>query len=554
MSPKTNLGQSHWPADTTQPLLETTLGGLLRTVAAEVPDRLALVDGHPDPTSRRSWTYAELLHDAERVARALLGRFRPGDRVAIWAPNCVEWVLLQHGVSLAGMVLVTVNPAYRKSELEFVLGQSRAAGVVFTDEYRGFNMAGAVASARSSLPDLREAISFSEWDAFVASAEASRELPAVSPDDPVQIQYTSGTTGFPKGALQHHRGIVNASSFVATRSGLHHGAVWVNAMPMFHIGGCGLTEVGTISKRGTYVLLPYFEPGLILEAIETYGASIVLAVPTMLIAMLEHPDADRRDLSSLQTVMSGASAVPAELVRRTTAAWGCRFTIVFGQTEMHGVISQTRLDDGPDQQAETVGQPVPHVEVKIISPETGKVVAFGEAGEICARGYQTMLGYFDLPEQTAATIDEDGWLHMGDVGTMDADGYLRITGRIKDMIIRGGENIYPSEIEEQLFAHPGVAHAAVIGMPSEQWGEQVIAVICAADRAHPPSPAELRSYCRERLASFKAPEGWCFVDELPSTPTGKVQKFILREQLERGVLTPTMTLSSASVRTAPSRG
>jgi fatty-acyl-CoA synthase len=298
-----------------------------------------------------------------------------------------------------------------------------------------------------------------------------------------------------------------------------------------------------MTKRGTYVLLPFFEPGLVLEAIESYHGTIVLAVPTMLIAMLDDPGSVHRDLSSLQTVMSGASAVPAVLVRRVKAAYGCRFTIVFGQTELHGVISQTQLEDSPDHQAETVGQPLPHVEVKIVDPTTGETLALGERGEVCARGYQAMHGYFELPEETAATIEEDGWLHMGDLGTMDEDGYLRITGRLKDMIIRGGENIYPREIEEHLFTHPGVAEVAGVGMAHPGWGEQVVAVIRPVDRETPPTPTELRAHCRKRLANFKTPEGWCIVDELPSTPTGKVQKFVLSELLERGELSPIMLTS-----------
>jgi fatty-acyl-CoA synthase len=245
--------------------------------------------------------------------------------------------------------------------------------------------------------------------------------------------------------------------------------------------------------------------------------------------------------------MSGATAVPAPLVRRAKEAFGCRFTIVFGQTELHGVISQTQLQDGPDQQAETVGQPLPQVEVKVADPGTGEVLPLGVQGEICARGYQTMHGYFELPDESARTLKEDGWLHMGDLGTMDEHGYLRITGRLKDMIIRGGENIYPREIEERLFEHPGVRLAAVLGMGDETWGEQVVAVICAADPTQPPAAAELRAYCRERLAKYKTPVGWCFVDELPSTPSGKVQKFVLREQLDSGELVPTI-LTSGEVR------
>ena len=538
------LASSYWPADRGEPLLDTTVGDLLRASAAQVPGRLALVDGSPGPAARRTWTYAELLAVAERTARALLARFAPGERIAVWAPNCPEWMLLQHGVSLAGMVLVTVNPALRARELRYMLAQSRAAGIFFADAYRGFDMAGAVASLRDGLPGLREAIPLRDWDMFVASGDSTSAhqgavtLPPVQPGDPAQIQYTSGTTGFPKGAILHHRGVVNASRFVALGSGVQDGGVWVNAMPMFHIGGGTLTELGTIAQRGTYVLLPGFDPGLVLELIEAYRGTIMLAVPTMLLALLDHPGLAARDLSSLQTVMSGAAVVPAALVRRTTETFGCQTAIVFGQTELHGVISQTQLDDSAEDQSETIGRPLPQVEVKIADPVTGEVMPVGQVGEICARGYQTMLGYFGMPEETAAALDGDGWLRTGDLAAMDGRGYLTIAGRLKDMIIRGGENIYPREIEDVLFAHPDVSQAAVLGLADDRWGERVAAVIRPADPANPPSPAALRDYCRDHLAGFKAPAEWFFVADYPLTASGKIQKFRLQEDIAAGRITP----------------
>jgi fatty-acyl-CoA synthase len=538
------LASSYWPADRSQPLLDTTVGDLLRAAAAQVPGRLALVEGSPGPATRRTWTYAELLTVAERIARALLARFAPGERIAVWAPNCPEWMLLQHGVSLAGMVLVTVNPALRARELRYVLAQSRAAGIFFAGAYRGFDMADAVASLRGGLAGLREAIPLSDWDTFVASGDSTSSdhgavtLPPVQPGDPAQIQYTSGTTGFPKGAILHHRGVVNASRFVALGSGVQDGGVWVNAMPMFHIGGGTLTELGTIAQRGTYVLLPGFDPGLVLELIEAYRGTIMLAVPTMLLALLEQPGLAALDLSSLQTVMSGAAVVPAALVRRVTETFGCRTTIVFGQTELHGVISQTQLDDSPEDQSETIGRPLPQVEVKITDPVTGEVMPVGQVGEICARGYQTMLGYFGMPQETAAALDGDGWLRTGDLAAMDGRGYLTITGRLKDMIIRGGENIYPREIEDVLFAHPDVSQAAVVGVADEKWGERVVAVIMPSDPANPPLPAALRDYCRDHLAGFKAPAEWFFVAEYPLTASGKVQKFRLQEDIAAGRIIP----------------
>jgi fatty-acyl-CoA synthase len=534
-----HLVESYHPAEESEELLDITIGDLLRQCAAEVPGRLVLVDGAPDPEVRRSWTYAQLLESAERIARALLARFEPGDRLAIWAPNCAEWMLLQQGASLAGLIVVTVNPAYKASEVEYVLRQSGATGIFFTDEYRGYDMAAAVAEARVNAPALLEAISFSDFDAFSASGDPATELPRVQPGDPALIQYTSGTTGFPKGALLHHRGIINMSRFVTLRSGVHEAGVWVNAMPMFHIGGGVLTEVGTMTQRGTYVLLPHFDPALVLECIETYSGTITLLVPTMLIAVLDHPDAATRDLSSLCTVMSGASFVPAELVRRTKKQFGCQTTIVFGQTELHGVITQTHLDDSPEDQSETTGRPLPQVEVKIVDPETGATVPLGVQGEICARGYQTMQAYYEMPRETAATLKPDGWLHMGDLGTMDERGFVRITGRLKDMIIRGGENIFPREIEDLLFTHPAIAEAVVVGLPDPKWGEQVGAVIRCKQGSTPPTPTELRDFCRASIAHYKTPTEWFFVDAYPTTASGKVQKFELLRRIKDGELTAT---------------
>lgn len=525
-------------ADKSEDLLDTTIGDLLREMAFEVPHRTALVEAPPEKEDRRSWTYSELLRVAEKTARALLTRFRPGDRVAVWAPNCAEWMLLQHGLSLAGMVLVTMNPAYRSEELRYMLRQSRAKAIFFTESYRGFDMGAAVREIASELPDLEAGFAFSDFESFIDSADSVVDLPEVGPDDPVQIQYTSGTTGFPKGALLHHRGVINASRNVARGSGFRPGGTWINAMPMFHIGGGTLTELGTMTLAGTYVLMPDFDAGHILELIETYRGTITLAVPTMLIRMLDHPDLAIRDLSTLDTIMSGAAVVPAELVRQVKKAFNCQFTIVFGQTELHGVISQTHVDDSPEDQSETIGRPLSQVEIKIVDVVTNETVPVGESGEICARGYQAMLGYFEMPEETATTLQEDGWLHTGDLGSMDERGYLRITGRLKDMIIRGGENIYPREIEEILFAHPNLSEAVVLGLPDQEWGERVVAVVKVADAGNQPTPEELHTYCRERLAKYKTPVEWFVVDDYPLTASGKIQKFNLRKDIEAGRITP----------------
>jgi fatty-acyl-CoA synthase len=527
---------SYWPAEPGE-IRDVTVCDTIRHAASTVPNRVALVDCVVDPTARRQWTYAEFLADSERAARALLARFAPGDRIAVWAPNSAEWIILQQGVALAGMVLVALNPGYRARELEFVLRQSGAVALFRVDSYRDFEMCALVDDIRPGLPELREVCPFGDWDAFLASANPAQVLPAVAPTDLIQIQYTSGTTGFPKGAMLHHKGLVNEATFVAERAGMTDGGVHVNAMPMYHIGGGAVTSFGTWAKRGTFVVLPGFEPGHLLEAFETYRGTHALVVPTMLISLLDHPDRPRRDLSSVQTILSGAAAVPASLVRRTIELLGCRFSILFGQTETHGVISQTRVTDAPDDQADTVGQPLPQLEVKIADPLTGEPQPIGEQGEICCRGHQNMIGYYGLADETAATIDGAGWLHMGDIGEMDGRGYLRITGRGKDMIIRGGLNLYPAEIEAALTDHPAIETAAVIGVPDQIWGEQVAAVLRVRSDHERPSVEELTAFLRGQLAAHKTPVFWAFRDKLPMTSTGKIQKFVLREELAKGLLT-----------------
>lgn len=527
------LTESYWPAESGE-IREVTVCDTIRNAARTVPDRLALVNCLPDVTNRQEWTYAEFLADVERVARALLAHYQPGDRIAIWAPNSAQWIVLQQGIAMAGMVLVALNPAYRAREMQFVLSQSESVAVFLVDSHHDFDMRGMVDQMRSGLPHLRNVHSLSDWDSFLESGDPATELPEIAPGDVVQIQYTSGTTGFPKGAVLHHMGLVNEATFVAERAGMSDGGVYINSMPMYHIGGGAVTSFGAWAKRGTFVILPAFDPAHMIEAFETYRGTHTLVVPTMLIAMLDHPDLDRRDMSSLQSILSGASAVPASLVRRTIARLDCQFSILFGQTEAHGVVSQTRVTDSPEDQSETVGQPLPQLEMKIADPVTGEPTALGVAGEICVRGYQNMIEYYNMPEETVQTIDDEGWLHMGDIGTLDSRGFLRVTGRVKDMIIRGGINLYPAEIEEALTDHPAIASAAVIGTPDEKWGEQVSAFVKVREGHEQPSVFELTEFLRQQLAPHKTPVFWKFVNDLPMTPTGKIQKFVLRDRVIDG--------------------
>ena len=524
-------GASYVAADTSSPLLETTVGGLLREAAADSPDRIALVEGVPG--SRRRWTYAELLADAERVALALAARFEKGERIALWAPNIPEWVLLEYGAALAGLVLVTVNPAFQAKELHYVLSQSKSSGIFFLPSFRGNPMQESLAQVLPQLPLLRESISLESFGDFVSTARTSTPLPDVAPGDPVQIQYTSGTTGFPKGALLHHRGITNNARFVSERLRVDADSVYVNPMPLFHTGGCVLGALGPPQRRATLVNMLQFDPGLMLALAEEEKATHLLGVPTMLIACMEHPDFAKRDLSRVHTVCSGGSTVPADLVRRIESTLGVQFSIIYGQTEASPGITLMRPDDSDEDKANTLGPALPQTEIKVIDPASGETVPYGVSGELCTRGYHVMLGYFEMPEKTAETIDAEGWLHTGDLVRMDERGYTTITGRLKDMIIRGGENIYPREIEELLFEHPKVAEVAVVGLPDAKWGEIVGAFVRDADPKDPVTDAELHSYCREHLAPHKTPKVWLHVEAFPLTPSGKIQKFVLREQWER---------------------
>jgi fatty-acyl-CoA synthase len=527
------LTRSHWPADTSEPILETTVGSVLREAAAAAPERTAIACYGLEPGSRRSWTFAELLRDAERTARALLQRFEPGEHVAVWANNLPEWLLLEFGAGLAKLVLVTVNPAYRPRELDYVLRQSRAAGLFHVRGFRGNPMAEAVAGVRPGLPDLREAVEIERWDEFLASGSDATRLPEVEPGDPAQIQYTSGTTGFPKGALLHHRGLTNNARLVMQRWDLRDGDVYAHPFPFFHTAGCVLATLGPIQGRATQAFPAAFDPGLTLQIIERERATHVGGVPTMLIALMEHPDQGGRDVSSVRTVGSGGALVPPDLVRAIEARFGAGFSIVYGQTEASPVITQVPLDASVEDKSGTIGPPLPRTEVRIVDPRSGETVPPGTIGELCTRGYLVMHGYFDMAKATAEAIDADGWLHTGDLATMDERGYCRITGRLKEMVIRGGENLFPAEIEAVLHEHPAVVEAAVVGVPDPRMGEELAAFVRVA-AGEPPSEQELRAHVRAHLAAPKTPRYWIFVEAFPLTGSGKVQKFVLRERWEKG--------------------
>jgi fatty-acyl-CoA synthase len=538
------MNLAYWPSDTSQSVLELSTGDILRAAASDAAQQTALVEVAPPGTSSlagaertdRQWTYQELLAEAEQCAHWLLTQFSPGERITVWAPNIPEWVILQYGAALAGLVVVTANPALRAPELRYVLEQSRSAGLFHTAEFRGSDMAAIAQQATDALPELRTSFCFTDWQDTVRAHQAEGSLPTVRPGDPAQIQYTSGTTGFPKGALLHHRGLVTNARFMIDRTQLPDRGAMVSAMPMFHTAGCAMGVLGSAHRRATYVLCQLFDPMLVLDAARNHRADLLAGVPTMLIAMLSHPEFGQADLSHLSGVLSGGSPIPPELVHRVEQRFGVQFTAVYGQTELSPVVTQTSPDDSPDDKAGTAGRPLPQLEVAVRDPATGDIVAVGQPGEICARGYQTMLGYFDMPERTAETIDPDGWLHTGDLGILDDRGYLTVTGRLKDMIIRGGENIYATEIEQVLFTHPAIRDVTVLGLPDPTWGEVVAAVLVPAHPGQVPAVTELRDLCRTHLAPHKTPARWFEAGELPLTGSGKIQKFRLRDQIGRAEL------------------
>ena len=557
--------ESVWVADDAEPVLDTTVGSILRDAAHRSPHTTALVAGTADPATRRRWTYAELLANAEIAAAALAARFEPSERVAVVATSIPESLILTYAAALAGVVLVPVNPALRANELRHVLGQSASAGVFIVPEYRGHDLTPTLAELRPDLPALREVVVFDRWDEFCVTAppstnvdhveeEAEREMVeremveremveremveremvererAVSPDDVAQLVYTSGTTGSPKGALLTHRGMTNAARFGAMRFGMRPGDVYIQTMPLFHVGG-QVVSFQLCQLSATAVLVPAFEPGLVLELIESETATLTCGVPTMLLALVGHPDFARRDLSSLRAVSGGGAVVPAELVAHVEATLGVQFTVVFGQTEASGFISQTHLDDSAEDKGATLGIPLPGVEARVVDPEQATVVRRGEVGELEVRGPNVMAGYHELPDETVAATRPGGWLRTGDLVTMDDRGYLHMTGRLKEMIVSGGENIFPVEIENALLDHPDVAQVAVVGVPDERWGEAAVAVIVPAAPDPAPDPAAFETFLRERMAAFKVPRRFVFVDDLPRTASGKVQKHVVRDQL-----------------------
>jgi fatty-acyl-CoA synthase len=526
------LLEAHWPAKPGGPQEPETIGALLARQAGARGAAPALKELSADGAIGREWSYAALYEDSLRLAHALAARHAPGARIAVWANNIPEWLLLEYASAMAGLTLVTVNPGFQARELRYVLEQSRAEALYYVESFRGNPMARIAAEVCDALPAIRHRIILGDRDALYEGAERGR-LPKVEPGDVCQIQYTSGTTGFPKGALLHHWGLVKNGVDTMNRAGVRAGDAFVHHMPLFHTTGCAILGVGGIGLGATILLAPLFDPEMALKVIARERARFILGVPTMIVALIEAAEKLNLDVSCVERMMSGGSMVAPELVRKARDVFGATIQIVYGQTEASPVITQTCADDAFDDLVGTIGRPLPDIEVSIRKVGGGGVCAIGEQGEICARGYLVMKGYNDDPAATAKAVDGDGWLHTGDLGRMDARGFVEITGRVKEMIIRGGENLFPAEIENALLEHPEIAEIAVVGVPDPKWGEQV-ACFMRARGAGRPAAGELKAFVRARLAAQKTPKYWIWIETWPLTGSGKIQKFRLAEGFARG--------------------
>ena len=530
------------------PILEETIGrNFERTVSAN-PDAEALVDVAGD----RRYTYGELNTEIDLTARGLMAfGIEKGERVGIWAPNCAEWTVVQYATAKIGAILVNINPAYRTHELAYVLRQSGVRTLISATAFKTSDYVRMVDEVRPDAPALEEVLFLgtADWANLRGRADAVTDdqlrdrMASLANTDPINIQYTSGTTGFPKGATLSHRNILNNGYFTTELINLGPDDRLCIPVPFYHCFGMVMGNLGCTSHATTMVIpAPGFDPGLTLAAIEKERCTGVYGVPTMFIAMLGHPDFTNRDLSSLRTGIMAGSVCPAEVMKRCVNEMNMtEVAIAYGMTETSPVSCQTHIDDDLERRTATVGRAHPHVEIKVVDPDTGDTVERGQPGEFCTRGYSIMLGYWNDEEKTREAIDADGWIHTGDLAIMREDGYCNIVGRIKDMVIRGGENIYPSEIEAFLYTHPDVDDAQVIGVPDDKYGEE----ICAWIRMKPGSPAldaaAVRKFAEDKLAHYKIPRYVQIVDEFPMTVTGKIRKMDMRKESAKllGLRTPT---------------
>jgi fatty-acyl-CoA synthase len=517
------------------PLLGETIGQNLRRTVDVFGDSEALVVRHQDYRA----TYTQLWEQVETVARGLLGRgVKKGDRVGIWSPNRFEWVLVQYATARIGAILVNINPAYRTAELEYVLNQAGISFLVLARAFRQADYSGMLGEVRGRCPELKEALVLEDgWEALLRDGRGAgledrliEVETTLQFDDPINIQYTSGTTGFPKGATLSHHNILNNGYFIGEALRYSEGDRVCIPVPFYHCFGMVLGNLACTTHGATMVIPgEAYDPLAVMETVQAERCTSLYGVPTMFIGELDHPRFNEFDFSTLRTGIMAGSPCPVEVMKKVQSTMNMgEVTICYGMTETSPVSTQSAVDDPVDKRVATVGRIHPHVEIKIVDAETGRIVPRGTPGELCTRGYSVMLGYWNNPEATREAIDNARWMQTGDLATMDDEGYLNIVGRIKDMIIRGGENIYPREIEEFLYTHPDISDVQVIGVPSEKYGEEVMAWIKPREGAGL-TEEQVTEYCRGRIASFKIPRYWKFVDAFPMTVTGKIQKFKMRE-------------------------
>ena len=519
------------------PLLGDTIGDNFDRTVAAFPNRDALVDR----AAGRRWTYRELAAEVNALALGLVSLgIGKGDRVGIWSPNRAEWTFLQYATAKIGAILVNINPAYRSHELEYVLNQAGIRLLVAADKFKTSDYAAMIAEVRPKCAALEHVVLLGgeDWTSLMDAgwrgdpASLPQLQAALSADDPINIQYTSGTTGFPKGATLSHHNILNNGYFVGELCNYTEYDKVCIPVPFYHCFGMVMGNLASTSHGACMVIpAPAFDPKATLDAVATEQCTSLYGVPTMFIAELNDPDFESYDLSSLRTGIMAGSPCPVEVMKQVIERMGmAEVSICYGMTETSPVSTQTRADDSIERRVSTVGRVGPHLEVKVIDPDSGLTMPRGEPGELCTRGYSVMLGYWEQPDKTAEAIDAARWMHTGDLAIMDGDGYVNITGRIKDMVIRGGENLYPREIEEFLYTHPDILDAQVIGVPDQKYGEELMAWIRMREGAAPLTAEAVREFCTGKLAHYKIPRYVHVVDEFPMTITGKVRKVEMRQE------------------------
>ena len=537
MSDPATPAPSHAVGETEPPLLEETIPDNLDATVARFGDREALVD----VAQGIRWTYAEFGAEVDRLAGALLAAgVAKGDRVGIWAPNCAQWTVVQYATAKIGSILVNINPSYRTHELEFVLNQAGVSHLFLAESFRSSDYVAMFDEVRDRCPAVVGAyvLGRESWDGLLARAgevtgeQVAQVQAGLDRHDPINIQYTSGTTGFPKGATLSHRNILNNGYFVGELCRYTEADRICIPVPFYHCFGMVMGNLGATSNGSCIVIpAPSFEPSATLRAVQDERCTSLYGVPTMFIAELDLPDFATYDLSSLRTGCMAGSPCPVEVMKRVISEMNmAEVTIAYGMTETSPVSCQTRVDDDLERRTATIGRVHPHVEVRIVDPVSGETVERGEPGELCTKGYSVMLGYWQEPEKTDEAIDADGWMHTGDLAVMREDGYCNIVGRIKDMVIRGGENIYPREIEEFLYTHPDILDAQVVGVPDERYGEELCAWIRMREGAQPLDAEAVRAFASGKLAHYKIPRYVRVVEEFPMTVTGKVRKVEMREK------------------------